>query len=139
MKYDKLTIVVIICSIIFVTTSFIIYLSDVIASSIITDNVASAVSPDGRYEITLYQARNKYWASSSNLKLYVKKITDSDSSVEDTWRYIDINLNSNNKLDKNNFKFEWLNDGVKINCIDFFEQEDITYRVYWQDIFDEAE
>lgn len=91
--------------------------------------IFAEVSPNKAYKIKFYEIGVTYPHGSTNVDIAV-------SYKGETRRYITIEVHNEGGVTKDNFNIQWTEEGAIINVTQC-DAPNITYRIYWEDVFGE--
>ena len=89
---------------------------------------------DNKYKVILEQV---YEESIIPFALYRTRVTVG-KKVEDEWIYknpFEMSYINRDGIRKENFTVNWIDGGVIIKVTGVEREKDMTYRVYWEDVF----
>ncbi len=94
--------------------------------------ILTKISPDDKYKISLNEYGGTFIHDSSEIRVYLSE-KEKNNWIKSSC-YI-FKLKDEQLAHKEDFKFEWYDDCVKIIVLNDKKQQLICYRVYWQDVF----
>ena len=126
---NRILICICICSALFIYVVYIIKEYDVSVAE--RDEF---FSKDDKYKIALEQT---YESSFVPFYLYRPRVVVG-KKVDDKWVYkksFEIPIATKDGLRRGNYSIDWINGGVIIKVTGVEKEKDMTYRVYWEDVF----
>ena len=113
--------------IILITAFFISQYND----SVKRTDIFEKFSPDKKYSLTFSEVGITYPLGSTDVEITVGKLSNNE------WHYspyMSIVVYNEGSATSGDFDFEWYNDYVIIH-VKSKQHSDITYRIYWNDVF----